>query len=140
MNDRFGEDVPKTINLHAINDRGGRIRVAEKGNQIPFDIKRVFVVDGIEANGLRGQHAHRTCTQILVCLAGRVDVAFTDGVTSRDVVLSAPDQGLIIPPMYWSTQRYKTPRTILMVLCDEVFDASEYIRDYDEFLRYRERS
>lgn len=123
------------VDLAQISDRGSTLIVAEEGAHIPFAARRVFVVRDVDHGALRGEHTHASCTEILVCIAGAVEITLFDGTTEKTVMLSSPARGLVIPPLVWSTQRYVAPGSILMVLCDEVYDADEYIRDYDDFLR-----
>jgi hypothetical protein len=137
MNGRDGIDGLEPIPLSLISDDTGRIIVAEGGAQVPFAIRRVFVVQGVPVGTVRGNHALGACTELLICLGGGVDVELTDGRSRKTVCLRSPDRGLIIPPMIWSTQRYVEPGTVLMVLCDRLFDESDYVRDHDEFLRRR---
>ena len=96
-----------------------------------FQLKRVFIVNG--KNGeVRGGHAHKKCTQILICISGEVIV---DINKKEKVVLSIPSEGLIIPPLIWSSQRYVTNKSMLMVLCDYKYDEKDYIRNYLDYLR-----
>tara|TARA_X000000950_G_scaffold262452_1_gene333709 strand:+ start:4691 stop:5071 length:381 start_codon:yes stop_codon:yes gene_type:complete len=96
-----------------------------------FQLKRVFIVNG--KNGeVRGDHAHKKCTQILICISGEVIV---DINKKEKVVLSIPSEGLIIPPLIWSSQRYVTDKSMLMVLCDYKYDEKDYIRNYLEYLK-----
>ena len=96
-----------------------------------FELKRVFTVYG-ENKEVRGGHAHKKCTQILICIKGIVNVNI-DG--QKKIVLSNPAIGLKIPPLTWSSQSYHTDESILMVLCDNKYDESDYIRSYSEYLK-----
>lgn len=103
---------------------------------VPFAIRRVFTVHAREAVR-RGHHAHKACSQMMVCLAGRCTVMLDDGKTRRSVELSRPQDALHVPPSIWAEQSYEEPGTILMVMCDQDYDEGDYIRDYDVFLAYR---
>jgi hypothetical protein len=140
MNGREEIDGLEPVSLSLISDDTGRIVVAEEGAQVPFPIRRVFVVQDVPTGTARGYHALGACSELLICLGGGVDVELTDGRSRKIVRLMSPDRGLVIPPMIWSTQRYVEPGTILLVLCDRLFEESDYIRDYDEFLRRRNRA
>lgn len=134
--------LPQGVELLAMSIfRGdkGQIAVAEEGAEVPFQIKRVFVVHETDKNTERGQHAHKTCTQLMICLAGEVEITLTDGESRQTVTLSSPAQGLKVPPLIWSSQRYPETGSMLMVICDETYAEEEYIRDYDEFTAYGER-
>lgn len=121
-------------NLHA----SGQLVVMESGTSLALDIRRVFVVTG-KQGGIRGKHAHRLLTQILVCVHGTCRVTCTDGRDKQEIVLDRSDFALEIPPGIWAEQYYVEPDTVLIVLCDLPYDESDYIRDYDEFLEFRRR-
>ena len=86
---------------------------------------------------VRGMHAHKQCTQFLMCTSGAAEVVCDDGDRSMRTVLDSPRAGLLIPSGIWSTQSYIKKNTVLSVLCDQYYQESDYIRNYDEFLRYR---
>jgi dTDP-4-dehydrorhamnose 3,5-epimerase-like enzyme len=123
--------------LPKVDDLRGSLTFAETGREVPFDVKRYFLVYDVASEHIRGEHAHRTLHQFLVCIAGRCNVVTDDGLNRHEFVLDGPTKGLHIPPMVWATQ-YKFSRdAILMVLASEYYDAAEYIRDYYEFLELR---
>ena len=117
------------LDLH-IEPNGSLAVIEESSSSLP--LRRVFVVTA-DVGQVRGHHAHKTCTQLLVVLRGQVLVSVDGGNGPEDFLVSQLDQGLIIPPMNWATQKYMSEGTILMVVCDELFDEKDYIRDYDEF-------
>jgi hypothetical protein len=117
-----------------------RTLVAIEGEtDIPFTIARVFTIAARRADLVGGQHAHRLCQQMLVCLTGACVVTClgdpADG--ERRFELSGAETGLYIPASIWAEQLYVTPSAVLMVLCDRVFEADDYIRDIEQFKRYR---
>ena len=130
-------DVLALALFRLIEDLRGRLTVAEGGNDFPFTAKRCFVVFDVPGKDVRGEHAHRTCHQFLVCTRGSVSVVVDDGHASEEVRLDAPNLGLHIPPMIWAVQYRYSPDATLMVLASEPYDATDYIRDYDEFLSLR---
>ena len=101
-----------------------------------FTVRRVFAVRAREVSE-RGRHAHKQCKQLMVCLTGRCNVMVDDGKNRKSVVLARPQDALYIPASIWAEQSYREPGTILMVLCDQLYDETDYIRDYDEFLGWR---
>lgn len=126
----------KIIKLMSDMHATGKLVVLESSTSFAPDIQRVFVVTGKQAV-TRGKHAHKKLTQILVCLHGVCRVTCDDGTTRQDVMLDRPDLALEIPPGIWAEQYYTEPDTILMVLCDLLYEESDYIRNYDDFLAYR---
>ncbi|MEO5922400.1 MAG: WxcM-like domain-containing protein [Bryobacteraceae bacterium] len=126
--------LPKVVDLR------GSLIFGEASRHVPFEVKRYFLVYDVQSEHIRGEHAHRRLHQFLVCVAGRCNVVTDDGVTRHEVVLDAASKGVHIPPMVWATQ-YKFSRdAVLLVLASEYYDASEYIRDYYEYLSLRKQT
>ena len=117
------------LNLHAASN--GSLIVFEEGSS-PFSSRRAFVVTA-DAGQVRGHHAHKSCSQILAVLQGQVLVSVDNGSGPQEFLLSALENALLIPPMNWATQKYMSVGTILMVVCDQLFDDQDYIRDLGEF-------
>ena len=117
-------------------ESNGSLLVMEGGDVVPFEIARVFLVKA-DAGAIRGNHAHYECFQLLQCNNGSVSVKCDDGDKSIDFSLDEPNQGLLIPPGIWASQTYNDSNSILVVLCDQPFSETDYMRDYDEYLRYR---
>ena len=104
---------------------------------VPFDILRVFTIAGVSAGGVRANHAHRRCSQMLACLSGRVTVRITDSTRKTEESLSPDGVSLLIPPLLWNSVTFEGPITVLAVFCDELYEDDDYIRDWDEFIRLR---
>lgn len=130
MIDRF-----RLISLPIISDPRGNLSVGEFERQIPFAVKRFFVVYQVPLVEVRGEHAHRECHQFLICLRGRISVIGDDGFRREECVLDRPDVGFYMPPMTWGTQYKYSPDAVLLVFASHYYDSADYIRDYDEFLR-----
>lgn len=125
----------KLQELPHIVDMRGSLSVAEIGKQLPFEPKRYFLVFDVPSAEVRGEHAHKTLHQFLVCVRGSVSVVVDDGANRDEFVLSRANLGLHIPPMVWATQYKYSADAVLLVLASDVYDAADYIRDYDEFTR-----
>lgn len=105
--------------------------LADQGK--PFLAQRAFSVQGGN-DDLRGQHAHRTCSQLLVCLAGEIEVNLQNAVGSLTTTLLPGQFALFVPPMTWGSQKFLGEASLLLVLADGDYDEYEYIRDRDEFV------
>jgi dTDP-4-dehydrorhamnose 3,5-epimerase-like enzyme len=121
----------KLIELPYHKENNGDLVVVE-GEIIPFSIKRVFNVRQ-QKGDIRGRHAHRHCSQLLICTNGAVEVKCDDSRTTEIYVLDKPNFGLFIPPGIWADQKYIENNTILTVLCDRPFEEADYIRNYDDY-------
>jgi dTDP-4-dehydrorhamnose 3,5-epimerase-like enzyme len=118
-------------------EENGDLVVMEGQKNVPFAIARVFVVRAPEG-AIRGCHAHKACAQFLTCPRGSVAVVCTDGSQSAEFELIHPSMGLYVPPGIWAEQKYKTRDATLTVLCDRIYESEDYIREYSEFLEYRQ--
>lgn len=122
--------------LPLIVDMRGSLSVGEYDQHLPFLPVRYFIVFDVPTKEVRGEHAHRTLTQFLVCLKGSCAVVADNGVIRTEITLDRPNLGVLVPPKVWTTQYKFTRDAILLVLASDRYDAEEYIRDYDEFLSF----
>jgi dTDP-4-dehydrorhamnose 3,5-epimerase-like enzyme len=123
-----------TLPRHVRDD--GELIVAEAATGVPFPIARLFVLRAPEG-AVRGRHAHRRCSQFMLCLNGGVDVSLDDGTDQRHFVLDRSDQALLVPPMIWNTLTFRGSQSVMAVLCDRPYEAEDYIRDRAEFIDLR---
>ena len=121
----------KLIELPYHKENNGDLVVVE-GEIIPFSIKRVFNVRQ-QKGDIRGKHAHRHCSQLLICTNGAVEVKCDNSNTTEIYLLDKPNLGLFIAPGIWADQKYLENNTILTVLCDRPFEEADYVRNYDDF-------
>jgi acetyltransferase-like isoleucine patch superfamily enzyme len=124
------------VTLHGLTnarDLRGSLMAAEFSG-LPFAPRRLFTVYDVPSESVRGAHAHRECSQFLVCLAGEVSCLVDDGSAREEIHLGSSEIGLHIPPMIWGTQWRYTRDAVLLVLASHPYDAADYIRDYEEFL------
>jgi len=116
------------------DDRGSLVAL-ESYKNIPFDIKRVYYIFDTKSGVVRGLHAHKELLQVMVCLKGSCRVMLDNGSTKEKVVLDSPNKGLLIDSMMWREMHDFSADCVLMVLANEYYDESDYIRDYDAFLK-----
>jgi dTDP-4-dehydrorhamnose 3,5-epimerase-like enzyme len=115
----------------------GEVVVAEAATQVPFRIERMFALIA-PVGAKRGHHAHRLCSQFMICVSGAVDVICEDGKNKNSFALNRRNQALLVPPGLWNTVEFRQNDSVLIVLCDRIYEAHDYIRDYAEFLSFRE--
>jgi UDP-2-acetamido-3-amino-2,3-dideoxy-glucuronate N-acetyltransferase len=121
--------------LSTAEDLRGNLSVGEVQRDIPFEIRRYFVVYNVASKEVRGEHAHRTLHQFLVCVHGSCHVVVDDGTTREEYRLDDPAVGIYVPPMIWGTQYKYSPDAVLLVLASAPYDPADYIRSYPEFLQ-----
>jgi len=130
----WGVRGAEIVTLPDFRDMRGSLSVSELGQVLPFVPTRIFYIWGVPNSRVRGEHAHRTCAEFLVCVAGSCRVLADDGTSRGEVVLDGPTVGLYITPMVWTTQYQFTEDTVLVVAASHGYDPDDYIRDYDEWL------
>ena len=130
----------RAIELPLVKDLRGSLAVAEFPEQLPFQPRRVFLVFDVPSRHIRGEHAHRSLWQLLICVRGGCSIVVDDGRRRAEVTLDRPSLGLLIPPMVWTSQYRHTTDSMLLVLASDQYDPNDYIRDYGEFLKVAETS
>ena len=110
--------------------------VAVEGNQdIPFDIKRVFYIYGSDQDVVRGRHANYNTEFVLINVSGTSKVRVDDGVSQKVFHLDRPHIGIYLPKLVWKDMYDFSEDSVLLCLASEHYDANEYIRDYEEYLK-----
>ena len=134
----FSVEDCEIINLdrhHSV--RKGDICVVENSRNIPFDIKRMYYLYDVPADALRGGHAHKQLYQLLVAASGSFTVHLDDGEHKRSVSLKRPYQALLIKPGIWREIDDFSSGSVCMVLASELYDENDYIRQYQDFISYK---
>ena len=125
----------KVIDFQELGDPRGHLVVAESNKEVPFLIQRIFYIYGTKDGVVRGQHANRESEFMLINLQGSVKIVIDDGRQKDTVILNIAHQGFYLDKMVWKYMCEFSSDSILLVLSSMSYDASEYIRDYDEFVR-----
>lgn len=131
------ETKVRGVTLHRfprIADIRGSLTVGEFERTVPFAVKRYFMVFNVPSIETRGEHAHRTCHQFLICVRGSCTVVADDGLNRQEFLLDRPEIGIYLPPMVWGIQYKYSPDAMLMVFTSHFYDDGDYIRDYAQFL------
>ena len=126
----------KVFDLGKIENDRGNLTVVQSLETVPFDIKRVFYLYDIPGGEARGAHAHKACHQFLVAASGSFEVVLDDGHEKRTVYLNRPFKGLHIPPGIWAAEQEFSSGAVCLVLASEPYDEADYIRKYEDFLRF----
>lgn len=116
--------------LRVFYDKWGHLIPLEENDTIPFDIKRVYYIYGVEEGVRRGFHSHRQLQQALICVHGEVKILAKTPREEMDVCLNDPSQVLFIGPMVWREMYDFSEDAVLLVLASEHYDEADYIRDY----------
>lgn len=117
-------------------DSRGQLVALEEFNDIPFEIKRVYYMYGTLEGVRRGFHAHKSLEQILICICGSCNVLLDNGKEKKIVSLEKPYEGLYVAHDMWHEMYDFSDGAVLMVLASEVYQEEDYIRNYEEFLKF----
>lgn len=121
------------IKIPTISDSRGDLAIIE-GNGIPFDIKRVYYLFNVPSESERGGHAHKALSQLIIPVSGSFELKLSVGGKQKSIVMSRPNYGLYIKPMVWREIVNFSGGAVCLVLASEMYDESDYIRCYEEYL------
>lgn len=119
-------------NLNFYTDVRGTLLPIEL-EDIPFEVKRIFFVNNVPKNTVRGNHAHFKTKQILICLTGKIELTLDYGNNKVLHILNQYEQ-ILIPELVWDYIKFKEENTSILVLCSSIFDPNDYIGNYEEFI------
>lgn len=117
-------------------DERGKLVALEEFKDIPFEIKRVYYMYDTTPGVVRGKHAHKSLQQILVCIHGSCKILLDNGKEKKVVPLERPYEGVYVSNVMWREMYDFTQDAVLMVLASGMYDESDYIRDYEEFISF----
>ncbi len=127
----------KIYSIPSFSDVRGDISILEFSKILPFEIKRIFYTYGVKSTEVRGEHAHKVCEQFLIAVHGSLNVIVDNGICREEYVLDSPTKGLHLPSGCWGIEYKHSQDCVLLVLASHEYDAKDYIRDYNEFLKYK---
>lgn len=120
--------------LRKVKEPRGALAVLEHGRELTFQPRRCLVIYDVPDGGHRGDHAHKTLHELIVCVRGSCKVVLDDGKGSREILsLEQPDFAVEVPPMVWVAQFGHTADAVTLVFSSAAFSPSDYVEDYDEF-------
>jgi hypothetical protein len=125
------------IELDKHHHAKGNITVVENNATIPFEVRRTYYLYDVPGGESRGGHAHKELRQLIVAASGSFTVTLDDGKVKRSFLLNRPYQGLLIVPGIWRTLDDFSSGAVCLVLASQPYDKADYIRDYNEFVKYK---
>lgn len=128
----------KIIELPKIGDeKKGFLSLGESRRHIPFEIKRIYYIYGIEdPSAIRGQHGHKKLEQVFFCINGKVTFLLDDGEKKEEIELGEPNKGLYIGPKVWHNMMNFSKNAIILVIASDYYSEEDYLRNYEKFIDY----
>ncbi len=137
MNNKFSVNDCCVVELPIVHNQSGNISVLENQQNIPFDIKRIYYLYDVPMGAERGGHGHYELQQYVVAASGSFTFVLDDGKNKKEVFLNHPNKALHIKPGIWREMKDFSSGSVCLVLASMEYTENDYIRDYDEFLKYR---
>ena len=125
------------VEMQKIQNRAGNITIVESNNSIPFAIKRVYYLYDVPAEEERGGHGHKELYQLIVASSGSFTIILNDGKAKRSFHLNNPNRGLLVVPGIWRELNNFSSGSVCLVLASMAYSEGDYIRSYDDFLKYK---
>jgi len=123
------------VELPRIEDARGNLTFVEGMSHVPFEIRRAYWIYDVPGGAVRGGHAYATLQEFMIALSGSFDVVVDDGRSRRTFTLNRSYRGLYVPQMMWRQVGNFSTNAVCLILASAPFDESDYVRDYDDFLR-----
>ncbi len=130
-------DKPQIIDLPKFLDARGNLSFVEQGKHIPFEIRRTYWLYDVPGGEARGGHAYKENQEFIVALSGSFDVVLDDGNEKKVYTLNRSYYGLYVPKGLWREMENFSTNSLALILSSTDYDANDYIRDYDEFLKLK---
>lgn len=127
--------IIQKLKFSVSGDGRGNLISLEENKNIPFDIKRVYYITDMKSESPRGFHAHKKLMQVAICVSGSCKMILDNGTVREETILQSPSEGLLIKNMIWREMHDFSKDCVLMVIASQYYDESDYIRDYQLFLK-----
>lgn len=132
-------DDCRIVELGKHHGATGNLTVVENGKVENFDTRRVFFIYDIPGGVSRGGHSHKTLRELIVATSGSFEVYVNDGCSERSFLLNHPSKALLLPAGVWEELRNFSSGAVALVLASIPYSPEDYIRDFDEFLKYKQQ-
>ena len=125
----------RIIDLPKIKDPRGNLSVIESSAQIPFEIKRTYLIYDVPGGQVRGGHSYMRQVEFIISLSGSFDIHLDDGSEKELFSMNRSYYGLFVPNMIWRSMKNFSTNALCLVLSSTLYDEKDYIRDYELFLK-----
>ena len=130
----------RKIRIKSFSKSTGKLIPINFNKQLPIKVKRIFFLYG-KKNKIRGEHAHKKCSQFFIPIHGKVILNIKTPKTKKKIILNHSSKtGILVPPKYWCGAKFIGKNSILMVACDQYYDFNDYLETFDEYKKYLKKS
>lgn len=119
--------------LRTYADSRGCLTIVESGQELPFEVQRIYWIYKVPEDKSRGMHANKIAYQYLVAVHGTVEVCLENAKERKHFVLDSPDQGLLVPPLTWNELQKFSEDAVLLVMASHPYEPDTYVNSYEEF-------
>ena len=132
--------LPKILNLKKFTKKSGKLLPITFNNKFPIKVKRIFVIYG-KKNYIRGDHAHKKCSQVFFPIMGKIKINMKYKKTEKSINLSHKgSKALLVPPIVWNRVEFLQNNSAILVLTDYEYDFKDYIETYKEFIAFQKKN
>jgi hypothetical protein len=128
------------IELNKVHNRAGNLTIVQNHDAIPFSTERIYYLYDVPSDAERGGHGHIALYQLIIAASGSFTITLNDGNTTKSFMLNNPNKGLVIVPGIWRELSEFSSGSVCLVLASMKYEASDYIRDYNAFINYKNDS
>lgn len=128
----------KVIHLPKYEDPRGNLSFIEEDNHVPFKIERTYWIYDVPGGQVRGGHAFKEQKEFIVALSGSFDVIVDDGMIKKTFSLNRSYYGIYISNGLWRSMDNFSTNSVALVLSSTEYSESDYIRDYEVFLKIKD--
>ena len=129
----------KKFKIKTHSSKTGKLIPISFNKQFPIKVKRLFFLYG-EKNKIRGNHAHKKCSQVFIPVLGKVIISIKTPIARKRIELSHLSKiALLVPPKYWCSVKFVKKNSILMVACDQYYNSSDYLEKFDVYKKYLDK-
>lgn len=130
-------DDCRIVELGKHHGATGNLTVVDNGKIEQFETKRVFFIYDIPGGVSRGGHSHKTLRELIIATSGSFEVYVNDGKHEQTFTLNNPSKALLLPPGVWEELRNFSSGAVALVLASIPYEPTDYIRDFQDFLKYK---
>jgi oxalate decarboxylase/phosphoglucose isomerase-like protein (cupin superfamily) len=129
----------KLINLPKSIDERGNLSLIEEENHIPYKIERIYWIYDVPGGETRGSHAFKNSEEFIVAISGSFDLVLHDGKKESKYSLNRSYYGIYVPKLIWRKLENFSTNSLALILSSTSFNENDYIRNFEEFIRYKEQ-